>query len=101
MQDVCGELLRVADVFLVIKNDEVIASMVVEYTLQLVGSAFDVLLPLGLEKLQALRSHYIRVLLLEVIDSGDALVEGRVGDFASNCDFDGRLSSPSSNCSHL
>ena len=78
-----------------------VAGMVVEDTLELVGSAFDVLLPLGLEKLQALRCHDIRMLLLEVVDSSDTFVEGRVSDFASNGDFDGRLRSPSSNCSHL
>ncbi len=101
MQDVCGELLGVANVFRVVEDDEMIAGVVIEDTLELVGSAFDILLPLGLEKLQALRSHYIRVLLLEVVDSSDTLVEGRVGDFASNGDFDGRLRGPSSNCSHL
>ena len=101
MQDVCGKLLRVSDVFRIVENDKMVAGMVVEDTLKLVCSAFDVLLPLGFEKLQALRCHYIRVLLLEVVDSGDTLVEGRIGNLACDGDFDGRLRGPSSNCSHL
>ena len=61
--------------------------MLVEDSLQFVGSSLAVLLPLGLEIVEALASDSIWVLLLEVFDCGHALVEGGVGDFACNSDL--------------
>jgi len=91
VQDVGRELLGVSNVFLIVEQDEMVASMVVENALQLIGGPLDVLLPLGFEELKALRAHSLWVLLLQVLDSSHALVEGRVSDFASDSDFHGLL----------
>ena len=88
VQDVSGELLRVANVLLIVEQDQVVTRMLVEHTLQLVGNLLDVLLPLGLKEDEALAGDDIWVLFLEVLDRRYALVEGRVLNFARHRDFD-------------
>ena len=67
------------------------ARVLVEDALQLVGSLLDVLLPLRLEELEALDGDDLWILVLQVLGSSDALVEGCVLNLASNGDFNGSL----------
>ena len=91
VQDVGRELLRVSNVLAIVEQDEMVASMVIENALELVCGPLDVLLPLGLEELKALRAHSLGVLLLQVLHGSHALVEGWVSNFASDSDFHGLL----------
>lgn len=61
--------------------------VLIEDTLELLRCVFDVLLPLCLEEVQALARDNLRVLLLQVPHSCNALVEGCVCDLAGYRDF--------------
>ena len=63
------------------------ARVLVEYAFQLVSSLLDVLLPLRLEEMKAFGCNNVRVLLCEVFDSSNTLVESRILDLSSNCNF--------------
>lgn len=88
MENVGGKLLSVSNVLRVINKDEMATRVLVENALQSVGSLFNVLLPLGLKELEALASDRAWVRLLQILHCSDALVEGRVRDFARNGNFD-------------
>ena len=101
MENVGGELLSISNVLRVINKDEMAARVLVENALQSVGSLFNVLLPLGLEEVEALASDHAWVRLLQILHCSDALVEGRVRDFARNCNFDWGLVLGCSGVTHL
>lgn len=88
VQGVLSELLAVANVFPVVQVDEVIAGVLVEDTLQLVGGLLLELLPLGLEELEAFSSDAIGVLAFEVPGSSNTFVELCISYLSCNCDFD-------------
>ena len=90
VEDVGSELLRISDILAVVEKDEVVTRVLIENALQLVCNLLDVLLPLGLEELEALARHDLGVLLLQVLHCRHALVEGGVRDLAGDCNFDGR-----------
>jgi len=50
VKNVGSKLLSVSNILRVVKENEMIARVLVKDTLQLVGSLFDIFLPLGLEE---------------------------------------------------
>ena len=101
MENVGRELLSISNVLGVIYKDEMATRVLVENALQSVGSLLYVLLPLSFEEMKALTSDHAWVRLLQILNCSDALVEGRVRDFARNCNFDWDLVLGCNGVTHL
>ena len=101
VKDVGSKLLGISNVLRVVKENEMVTRVLIEDSLQLVGSSLDIFLPLGFEELEALAADHLRVLLLKVLDSGHALVESRVLNLTGNCDFNRLHVCSSSRVDHL
>ena len=101
MENVGRELLSISNVLGVIYKDEMATRVLVENALQSVGSLLYVLLPLSFEEMKALTSDHAWVCLLQILNCSDALVEGRVRDFARNCNFDWDLVLGCNGVTHL
>ena len=67
------------------------ARVLVEDTFKLLGNVLNVLLPLRLKELEALAGDHLGVLLLQMLNSRYAFVEGWVGYLSSNRDLHGGL----------